>query len=69
LTEQRADMARRFRARRGGGRLSPGSLGGILGSTLRALFAPLIKKRELAKHIEKTSPKKPGESRRGLHDA
>jgi hypothetical protein len=41
---------------------APGSLGGILGSTLRALFAPLIKKRKLAKHIEQTSPKKPGES-------
>jgi Zn-finger nucleic acid-binding protein len=40
---------------------SPGSLGGILGSTLRALFAPLIKKRKLAKHIEETSPKKPNE--------
>jgi Zn-finger nucleic acid-binding protein len=39
---------------------SPSSLGGIFSSTLRALFAPLIRKRKLAKHIEATSPKKPG---------
>lgn len=34
--------------------------GGIFGSTLRALFVPLLRKRKLAKHIEETSPKKPG---------
>jgi Zn-finger nucleic acid-binding protein len=41
---------------------APGSLGGLFGSTLRALFGPLIKKRKLARHIEQTSPTKPDES-------
>jgi Zn-finger nucleic acid-binding protein len=37
----------------------PSSLGGILGSTLRAIFRPWLQKRRLAKDIERTSPKSP----------
>ena len=37
----------------------PSSLGGLLGTTIRAIFAPWLKKRRLAKDIEASSPKPP----------